>query len=169
MHYASQLYRGLLNGMAVVAALTLVWLMVAVVLSVLMRNFGLQPWSWLFVSTEYGMFYLTLLGAPWLVREKGHVHIELLTAALPPTMLQVVSRLVALLCVLACAVLAWKGFDLVMTQIERGSTDTRGGYFIPRWILTSAYPICFGLMAIEFFRFVVGRDLLHSGQAGIAE
>ena len=58
-------------------------MMISVIVSVLMRNAGLQPFAWLFTSAEYGLLYMTMLGAPWLVREKGHVHIELVTAALP--------------------------------------------------------------------------------------
>ena len=36
-------------------------------------------------------------------------------------------------------------------------------------ILTIAFPISFGLMAVEFSRFVFGSDLMHSGEAGIHE
>ncbi|MCE8025298.1 TRAP transporter small permease [Billgrantia aerodenitrificans] len=168
MRYASRAYLLLLNGMALAAAIMLVWLMVAIVLSVVIRNLGLQPSAWLFLSTEYAMFYLTLLGAPWLVRHKGHVHIELLTSILTPMALQVVSRLVALLCVAVCVVLAWKGYDLVSMNIARNDYDVRA-FFVPKWILTIAYPVCFSMMAIEFARFVVGRDILHSGEAGIKE
>jgi C4-dicarboxylate transporter DctQ subunit len=161
-------YDWLLYAMAAVAGATLIWLMVAVVLSVVMRNAGVQPWAWLFTSTEYGMLYLTMLGAPWLVREKGHVHIELLTAALPEPAMRAVSRGVAALCVVVSAVLAWKGAELCLTNIARNDYDVRAYYF-PRWILTAAFPIAFGMMAIEFARFVVGRDLLHTGEAGIVE
>lgn len=168
MRYASRAYLLLLNGMALAAAIMLVWLMVAIVLSVVIRNLGLQPSAWFFLSTEYAMFYLTLLGAPWLVRHKGHVHIELLTSILSPMALQVLSRLVALLCVAVCVVLAWKGYDLVSMNIARNDYDVRA-FFVPKWILTIAYPVCFSMMAIEFARFVVGRDILHSGEAGIKE
>lgn len=168
MRYASRAYLLLLNGMALAAAIMLVWLMVAIVLSVVIRNLGLQPSAWFFLSTEYAMFYLTLLGAPWLVRHKGHVHIELLTSILSPMALQVVSRLVALLCVAVCVVLAWKGYDLVSMNIARNDYDVRA-FFVPKWILTIAYPVCFSMMAIEFARLVVGRDILHSGEAGIKE
>lgn len=161
-------YRWLVNLMALVAATMLVWLMVSIVVSVSIRNLGGQPPAWLFTSSEYAMLYLTMLGAPWLVREKGHVHIELLTAALPPPVLRVFSRLVALACVAICAILAWKGLDLVIQNIERRDLDVRA-YFFPKWILTIAFPISFTLMAIEFARFVVGRDILHTGSAGIHE
>jgi len=30
-------------------------------------------------------------------------------------------------------------------------------------------PICFGLMALNFLRFVFGRETLHTGQPGVHE
>lgn len=161
-------YRAVLYGMATISGIMLIWLMVSVIASVVMRNAGLQPFAWLFTSAEYSLLYMTMLGAPWLVREKGHVHIELLTAALPSAPQRALSRTVAVACVLVCVILAWKGVELVMTNIERGDFDTRAYYF-PRWMLTIAFPVSFGLMAIEFSRFVFGSDLMHSGQAGIHE
>lgn len=161
-------YEKFLQAMVIIAGLTLVWLMIAVVLSVVQRNLGFQSWAWLFISTEYGMFYLTLLGAPWLVRKRGHVHIELLTASLPSQYLNVFSRLIALIAVLICAVLAFKGYELVALNLERGDLDVRA-YFFPTWILSLAFPISFGLMAVEFARFVFGSEILHTGVAGVQE
>ncbi|MDU8910649.1 TRAP transporter small permease [Aestuariicoccus sp. MJ-SS9] len=161
-------YNMVLYAMAFVAAAMLVWLMVSVVVSVAMRNIGVQPFAWLFTSSEYALLYMTMLGAPWLVREKGHVHIELVTAALPEGLRVAVSRAVALACVAVCAVLAWQGADLFLTNIERNDYDVRA-YFFPRWILTISFPVAFTLMAVEFARFVFGPEILHSGEAGIHE
>lgn len=164
----TRIYQTVLYGMATISGLMLVWIMVSVITSVVMRNLGLQPFAWLFTSAEYSLLYLTMLGAPWLVREKGHVHIELLTAALPDAPRRLLSRLVALSCVLVCAILALKGIELVMTNLERGDFDTRA-YYYPRWLLTIAFPLSFGLMAVEFSRFIFGSELMHSGEAGIHE
>ena len=161
-------YDALLYSMALISAATLVWLMVSVVLSVAMRNFGIQPWAWLFTSAEYGLLYMTMLGAPWLVREKGHVHIELVTAVLPPHLRRIVSRTVAAACVAVSLILAWYGLELFLTNIERNDYDVRA-YFYPRWLLTITFPIAFSLMAVEFSRFVFGPKLMHSGEAGIHE
>lgn len=163
-----KLYDGLITALAIVAGLMLVWLMFAIVASVSMRNLGMQPFAWLFTSTEYAILYMTMLGAPWLVRRRGHVHIELLTAALPETPRVLLSRLVAAGCVVVCGWLAWRGYLLVETNIARMDYDTRA-YFFPRWLLTIAFPVGFGLMAVEFARFVFGREILHTGQAGIHE
>lgn len=164
----SLFYRGFLYAMAFIAGAMLLWLMVSVVVSVAMRNFGLQPFAWLFTSSEYALLYMTMLGAPWLVREKGHVHIELVTSTLPPNLQTLTSRLVAVACVLVSLILAWKGLELVMTNIARNDYDVRAYYF-PRWILTISFPVSFALMAVEFSRFVFGTELMHSGEAGIHE
>ena len=168
MAHLSRLYIAVLYTMAFIAGAMLLWLMVSVVLSVLMRNVGLQPFAWLFTSSEYALLYMTMLGAPWLVREKGHVHIELVTSALPPGVQEIVSRVVAAACVVVSLILAWKGADLFLTNIERNDYDVRAYYF-PRWILTISFPVSFGLMAVEFARFVFGEETLHSGEAGIHE
>ncbi len=161
-------YDAVLVFMALIAAGTLVWLMISVVVSVVMRNIGVQPWAWLFTSAEYGILYMTMLGAPWLVRERGHVHIELVTAALGPGLRRIVSRGVALGCVIVSLILAWYGLELFLTNVERNDYDVRA-YFYPRWLLTITFPIAFSFMAIEFARFVFGPELMHSGEAGIHE
>lgn len=160
-----RLYDRLVDALAVIAGLMLVWLMVAVVASVLIRNLGGQPPAWLFTSTEYSMFYLTLLGAPWLVREKGHVFVEIVIVHLPPVLLKFVSRLVMVICAVIAFVLAWKGFELVTSNIQDGDYDVRT-YFIPMWIFTIVYPISFTLMGIEFTRFVFSRNLFHNAAQG---
>ncbi len=160
-----RLYNRLVDGFAIVSGLMLVWLMVAVVASVLIRNFGAQPPAWLFTSTEYSLFYLTLLGAPWLVREKGHVYVEVAISHLPPKILNVLSRFVMLICAAICFVLAWKGLELAISNYQGRDYDVRT-YFIPMWIFTVTYPISFALMGIEFARFIISRNTFHSCQGG---
>ena len=120
------------------------------------------------MTGEYGLFYLTMLGAPWLVRKRGHVHVELVTAMLPKLAQEWLSRLVALSCVAICLLLAWKGYELALRDYTRNNFDVRA-YFTPKWWLTIAFPLSFGLMALEFSRFAFGRELMHTGEAGIHE
>jgi C4-dicarboxylate transporter DctQ subunit len=90
---------------------------------------------------------VTMLAAPWLVREKGHVHIELLTAALSPRARFWVTRAVYALCVLTCIVIFWFGLEVTVDQWRRGVIDVRS-FDMPRWLLTASMPLSFGLMAI---------------------
>ncbi|ASJ73932.1 TRAP transporter small permease [Granulosicoccus antarcticus] len=165
MSLLMRLYDRLVDGFAVVSGLMLVWLMVAVVASVLIRNMGAQPPAWLFTSTEYSLFYLTLLGAPWLVREKGHVFVEVAISHLPEKALSVLSRIVMVICAAMCLLLAWKGLELAVGNYQDRDFDVRT-YFIPMWIFTVTYPISFALMGIEFSRFIFSEDCFHSSKSG---
>jgi TRAP-type C4-dicarboxylate transport system permease small subunit len=164
----SALYLRLIELLAVVAGMLLAAMVVAIVLDVVVRNLGLQPPEHTLTVTEYGLLYVTMLGAPWLVREKGHVYIELLTAAVSPRTRFWLTRVVYALCVLTCAVIFWFSLDVTIAHYQRDVIDVRS-FDMPRWLLTASMPLSFGLMAIEFGRYLVGFDSMHTGQAGIHE
>jgi TRAP-type C4-dicarboxylate transport system permease small subunit len=162
------LYRRLLELLAVIASALLAAMAVAIVVDVVLRNLGLQPPAHTLTLSEYGLLYVTMLGAPWLVREKGHVHIELLTAAVSPRVRFLLTRVVYLLCVLTCVVIFWFGLEVTLDQWWRGVIDVRS-FDMPRWLLTASMPLSFGLLTIEFGRFLLGFDSMHTGHAGIHE
>jgi len=163
-----KLYDGLVVALAIVAGAILPTFMLIIVYQVVWRNFGMQPSAHLFTFTEYGLLFMTMLGAPWLVRERGHVYIEVLTASLPERPRRILSRCVSGLCVVISLVLALKGLDITLTNYASNEMDVRSLYF-PRWILIACIPLGFGLMAIEFARFTFGAELFHTGEAGIHE
>ena len=55
----------------------MVMMFLAIVIDVLLRNLGLQSSAHLFTFTEYALLMTPCFGAPWLVREKGHVFVEI--------------------------------------------------------------------------------------------
>ena len=168
MDIVAALYRRLLEALAVVAGVILAAMALAIVLDVVVRNLGLQPPAHTLTLTEYGLLYLTMLAVPWLVREKGHVYIELLTAALGPRARFWLTRLVYALCVVTCAVIFWSGLEVTLAHYGRDVIDVRS-FDMPRWLLTASIPLSFGLMTIEFAHFLLGLDSMHTGQAGIHE
>ena len=162
------LYVGLLRTLALLAGVTMAATAVMIVFDVTARNLGFQPPPHTLTLTEYALLYTTLLGAPWLVRIRGHVYIELVTAAVSPGVRAVMSRIVSAGCVVVCLVMAWYAFDVTLSDYQRGTDDIRS-FDMPRWLLLAAMPIGFGLMAIEFGRFLIGREIMHTGEAGIHE
>ena len=168
MATVAALYRRLLELLAVAAGVILAAMAFAIVLDVVMRNLGLQPPAHTLTLTEYGLLYLTMLAAPWLVREKGHVYIELVTAAVNPRTRFWLTRMVYGMCVLTCAVIFWFGLEVTIAHYQRDVIDVRS-LDMPRWLLTASIPLSFGLMTIEFARFLLGLDSMHTGQAGIHE
>ena len=67
--------------LAILAGIYLMWIFLAIIFQVVARSVFFYGSSHIFTFIEYGLLYITMAGAPWLVREKGHVYIELLTAA----------------------------------------------------------------------------------------
>lgn len=168
MNTVSVLYVRLLRALALLAGLMMAATALMIVFDVTARNLGFQPPPHTLTLTEYALLYTTMLGAPWLVRIRGHVYIELLTAAVGPGARAVMSRLVSAGCVIVCLVMAWYALDVTLSDFRRGTDDIRS-FDMPRWLLLAAMPLGFGLMAIEFGRFLTGRAQLHTGEAGIHE
>jgi TRAP-type C4-dicarboxylate transport system permease small subunit len=156
------------NALAVFAGIYLVAIMFGIVFQATVRSFGYSGSSHIFTFSEYGLLYIVMAASPWLVRIKGHVYIELLTAALPKHITRIFSRGVALLCVLICLLLAYYSYVSTMRAYTFGDADMRSLDY-PKWLLLGSMPICFGLMAVNFTRFVFGEQTLHTGEAGVHE
>jgi TRAP-type C4-dicarboxylate transport system permease small subunit len=143
--------------MALAAGILMVAMMGMIVADVALRNLGYQSSAHFFTFTEYFLLLIPLLGAPWLVREKGHIYIELLIGALPPSRRQALMRIIVVLSLAVCAVLAWYGGAITLQNFAQNEKDVRS-FDMPRWILMLSMPLGFGTMALEFFRLLVRRE-----------
>jgi len=163
-------YARLLRAMLWLAAIYIGLMMVGIIYFTSMRSLGIPYSDYTFTFIEFGFIYALMLGAPQLVRDRGHVYIELVSAAVPDRVRVVMSRTVALLCFAICALLAWYTGVQTHAEMVGGVFDElRADQGIPRWIVIVAMPIGFGLMAIEFLRYVFAREPFHTGQAGVHE
>jgi C4-dicarboxylate transporter DctQ subunit len=158
----------LTNILAILAGVYLVWIFLAIVFQVVARSVFLYGSSHIFTFIEYGLLYITMAGAPWLVREKGHVYIEILTAAVSEKVRPILSRAVVGLVILICVIITYYGIEVTIRAFVRDEMDMRS-LDMPRWMLMISMPICFGLMSLQFLRFVIGPETLHSGEAGMHE
>ncbi len=154
--------------LAVLAGVYLVAIMFAIVFQATMRSFGYSGSSHVFTFSEYGLLYIVMAASPWLVRLKGHVYIEMLTAALPRSIAPAFSRGVTVICVIICLMLVWYTGEATLKAYTRSDYDMRS-LDMPKWLLLGAMPVCFALMACQFMRFVFGEDTLHTGEAGVHE
>jgi C4-dicarboxylate transporter, DctQ subunit len=137
--------------MALVAGVLMVAMMGMIATDVALRNLGYQSSAHLFTFTEYFLLLIPLLGAPWLVREKGHIYIELLIGALGARQRARLVKLILVLSLAVCVVLAWYGGAITVQDLVQGHKDVRS-YDMPRWMLMAFMPLAFGMMALEFFR-----------------
>lgn len=123
----------------------------AIIYDVAQRSIGFRPPDWTSALSEYAMLYMTMLAAPALVRERGHVAVDSFLAKLRPNARRWVERLIYLLCIAICLLLAWYGGFMTWDAAVRGEMDVRS-IELPRWALVGILPVGFVLCAIEFAR-----------------
>ena len=157
MKYVAKGYDAVLHGMAYLAAFLIVAMMVVITLDVILRNLGYQSSAHFFTFTEYALLIVPCLGAPWLVREKGHIYIEILLMALAPSVRARFTLLIGVVCIVVCAVVAWYGFAVTLNDFLQNEKDVRS-MDMPRWLVVGFIPLGFGMMGLEFLRFVLRRE-----------
>jgi len=169
MKLFARIYDGVLLGMAWFAGLLMAAMMVTICVDVVLRNLGYQSSAHLFTFTEYALLLIPCLGAPWMVLEKGHVFVEIGLMYLGREQRALMVRLIGILCILVCAILAWYGSQVTIASFIRNDVDVRS-FDMPRWILVAFIPLSFGMMGMEFLRFMVrGENFLGKLSAPDAE
>src|SRR5438046_1078115 len=161
-------YDAVLYGMAWAAGLLMAAMMVVIFVDVVLRNLGYQSSAHFFTFTEYALLAVPCLGAPWLVREKGHIYVEIIFMYLGARQQVVVRYLIGALCFLVCAVLAWYGSLVTLGDFMHNEKDVRS-LDMPRWIVVGFIPLSFAMMAIEFLRFLVRGENFLGSAAGQPE
>jgi len=162
-------YDAALRGLALLAGLLMVAMMAMITADVVLRTLGTQSSAHLFTFTEYFLLLIPLLGAPWLVREKGHIYIEVLIAVFSPALRRGLMKAVVLLCLAVCATLAWYGGVITWQDYVAAEKDVRS-FDMPRWTLILFMPLSFGMMALEFLRLLVrGESPYAAGGPGAVE
>jgi TRAP-type C4-dicarboxylate transport system permease small subunit len=155
-------YDALLYGMAWLAAFLIAAMMVIITLDVALRNLGYQSSAHFFTFTEYALLMVPCMGAPWLVREKGHIYVEIVFMHLRPAARKWLLRFIGVACVAVCLVIAWYGFGITIADFVGNEKDVRS-FDMPRWMIVGWIPLGFLMMAIEFARFLVrGENFLGS-------
>ena len=165
-----RLWTGLLWGLMAIAALYVGFIMLAIVYMTIFRTAGWDYFQRANTLIEYGFIYIMFLGSPWLIRTKAHVYIELLTAAVPPGVRNVISRSIAVICTMICLVWAWYTWNIFLEHAENSMAfdELRAEMGFRSWVWSISFPFGFAAMAIEFARFIFAREPMHSGDAGVA-
>ncbi|MEE2654599.1 MAG: TRAP transporter small permease subunit [Pseudomonadota bacterium] len=157
----SKIYDQLLFGMAGLSGVLIFFAFVSIVVDVLMRITGLEPFIFIMTMFEYILLWFTMLAAPYLLRIKGHVFIDAVTQFLPPAVKTFVAKLVYLLCITGCCIYGYNLMGLLLEAVQSGELDMRT-YEVPIWLLFVPMPLCFFMCVIEFLRYLFGVDDMYS-------
>lgn len=154
-------YDAVIDGLAWVcgAALAAVTLMVIVAVALRATRFG-EP-DWILPTTEYAMLFIGTLGAPWLLRERGHVVIDVVRVSVPPRARRAMATIVAAGSLALCVLLVYFTFPVV--RAAWGEYEMRA-FMMPKALLTIPVGVCFALLAVGFLRALTGHAYLYEDE-----
>lgn len=164
MNTVSLFWRGFdlfLNLLGIIAAGLLAFMFLSIIYDVTTRNLRVFTVTWVVALTEYGLLYVTVLGAPWLLRERGHVAMEALRSMARPALALRLEKVVLFLCLAACLTAAYLSWPVI--ERNMGMTDVRAR-FIPRWAMFAPILLAFALCSMQFVRFMLSSgSFFHGG------
>lgn len=109
---------------------------------------------WLGTVIEFGLPSSAMLAAPWLVRIRGHVAMELIDEALNTRQRKALLMLTDLAATGVCLFVAWYAGLAGLDSFERGEVAVRA-VDVPRWYLYVILATGLTLCALEFLRHAV--------------
>lgn len=149
MNRASVIYGRLLDAMMLGACLLLLFMTLLIGGDVALRNLARTGISWSNEVSEYLLYGMTLLAAPWLLRQGQHIRVDILLRALPARVgwfLEWVGDLLGLAC---SAYFVWYGWNVLWASYSSGSISIKT-LVIPEWWLMVPMPLAFVAVSIEF-------------------
>ena len=153
MNRLSNSFGRLFDVLAAAAALILLAMVLVVTADIVLRNTARVGFPWANEVTEYALYLITLLTAPWLLRRGQHVRVDMMLVLLPPRVAWLCEAVADLIGLAASLVLVWYG-TIMTVQSARLSSLTIKNLVFPEWWLLSPLPLCFAMLALEFvFRF----------------
>jgi TRAP-type C4-dicarboxylate transport system permease small subunit len=139
-----------------------------IVYDVIARNLGFQPPASTVALTEYSLLYFTMAAAPFLVREKGQIVIEVIHQRISAEFRRLLDRLILVLCCAVSFVVATLAAILTVEALARGEVEVRS-LDAPRWILFAPLVVGFCLMGLEFLRLLLAGDSVFPDAASRTE
>lgn len=140
--------------MALVAGAVLCMLAAMICLDVASRSLRLFATPWTLDVAQYMLYVITFFGAPWVLREGGHISIELVVEHLPVGAQRQVRRLQNVLGAAVCATLfvfacktLWRSFS--------GHVLVYQTFVFPEWYLFSIAPPVFLVLLGVYLRWIL--------------
>jgi TRAP-type C4-dicarboxylate transport system permease small subunit len=152
----SKNFDNLLNFLTFLSCTLVCFVTVIICFDVVSRQFWNKPIIWVTEISEYSLLWITFLGAAWLLREEGHIRIDLLPKLMNQKHVHLLDTLNSFLGALICLVIGWYSAVVVWDFYVR---DERSIEMLgtPRYIILIVIPITCFLLLIQFLRRAYGH------------
>ena len=152
---AIRIFDRILDLLVILAGLLLVFSTLSVATGLFSRFFLNEPISWVTEISEYILLYVTFLVAAWVLRQEGHVKVDIVLNLLSSKAQFVINILTSVCCAIACFIVAWYGIK-VTWELFKTNAFTYTVLELPKFIFI--FVIFFGsfLLFIQFIRRIHG-------------
>ena len=137
--------------MAFLAGIILVFIMLSVGLDVILRYFFNRPMIWVTEVTECLLLYITFLGTGWLLRDEGHVKVDIILTRLKPESTAFLGILSSLVGIFVSIMLTFYGMSVTWNYFRR-AIYTPTAMEIPVAAIILIIPIGSFMLLIGFIR-----------------
>ena len=141
----------LVDVMAALAGVILVFITAAVCYAIGLRYLFTQTTIWLTQVTEYALLWIVFLATTWLLREGGHITTDIIYAHLKEKTRNTLDGLMSIIGGLTSGILFILGNIHLWDCLVNGVTDVRA-VTVPKWIVFMIIPLGSLLLTIQFFR-----------------
>jgi C4-dicarboxylate transporter DctQ subunit len=148
-------FERVLDVLSVAAGVLLAFLMIEVSVDVFMRYFLNRPIAWTIESTQYAMVFILYLGAAWLLRDEGHVVMDIVVSRLGQRRQDLTNAVTSVMAAIVCFIITWYGMKV---NIDYFRTDYvySATLDIPAFLLQGVVPLGAFLLFIQFLRRAYG-------------
>lgn len=143
-----------IDGLAIIAGLLVCGIVLLICVDVFARNTALFAMPWSLEVAQYSMLVMTFFGAPWVLRERGHIVVDLILQVLPPETRVKVERVGYVICAIVCATLTYYS-SVVWARSYASNVMIHETFVFPQWLLLSVAPPIFLIMTIIFVKWII--------------
>lgn len=152
----------MIGALAFLAGASLALIFIGIVFNVLVRAVGFAGPYWIVATSEYSLLYIGTLAAPWLLREKGHVYIEVVRVLLPERGKWIFAKVAYTIGLIVSVIVVV--FSIPVLETNWGEYELRAYQMFKQWLVLPV-TLSFLLLAIGFFRYLFSNDSMYDDQS----
>ena len=142
-------YGKLLEAFALVACALVFAMTLMICADVLLRLIpGVYGLAWSNEVSEAMLYLVTMLTAPWLLRQGQHIRVDIVLRAVPPRLGWYFEWIADSLGLVCCVTICWFGVHATYASYSSGSLSVKT-LITPEWWILAPLPVAFLLLAIE--------------------
>ena len=141
----------LIDALAIVAGALVCALVVLILIDVVARYLRWFSLAWGLEASEYLLYAVTFLGAPWVLREQGHIAVDLVVERLSERGRRIARLATDALGAVVCAVLLYYACRVAWQSYAAG-TMVHKSFVFPEWLVFAGMPPIFLILLAVYLR-----------------